>query len=100
MALLSAFGALFGLPALDRRSRREGARFRLGKNCCSFFHLRIVFLLTLVKHESIHFSTAITIAGRRTIQNIVERENRQMATKKAPAKKALKKAAKKVAKKK
>jgi hypothetical protein len=34
------------------------------------------------------------------IDNFVERENRQMATKKAPAKKALKKAVKKVAKKK
>jgi hypothetical protein len=47
-----------------------------------------------VKHESIHSSTAITFAES---MQIIERENRQMATKKAkaPAKKAAKKAAKK-----
>src|SRR5438477_2820880 len=33
------------------------------KNCCHFFHLCVVFLLTLLKHESIHSSTAIYIAG-------------------------------------
>jgi hypothetical protein len=50
-----------------------------------------------LKRESIHSSTAIkTIAGS---MHTIERENRQMATKKAakkaPAKKAVKKAAKK-----
>jgi cell division protein ZapA (FtsZ GTPase activity inhibitor) len=50
-----------------------------------------------MKHESIHSSTAILVADS---MQTIERENRQMATKKAPAKKAVKKAAKKAAKKK
>jgi topoisomerase IA-like protein len=55
-----------------------------------------------MKRESIHFSTAILLLQDRC--KIIERENRQMATKKAakkaPAKKAAKKApAKKAAKK-
>jgi hypothetical protein len=50
-----------------------------------------------VREESIHSSTAITIAA---LMQTIERENRQMATKKAPAKKAVKKADKKAAKKK
>jgi hypothetical protein len=49
-----------------------------------------------MKHESIHSSTALTVAAS---MQTIERENRQMATKKAakkaPAKKASKKAAKK-----
>jgi len=62
-----------------------------------FFYPYFVFLLTLVREESIHSSTAITIAA---LMQTIERENRQMATKKAPAKKAVKKADKKAAKKK
>jgi hypothetical protein len=55
--------------------------------------------LTLATRDSIHSSTAIENCRDET--QIVKRENRQMATKKAPAKKApAKKAAKKAAKKK
>jgi hypothetical protein len=128
MALLAPFGAHFSLRAFVRRSRRacifalnrrdsiagptpdllcsrhiirgdaRRARFRERKNSCLFFHHPVVFLLTLALRESIHSSTAITIAG--TIEKIVERENSKMATKKAAKKAPAKKAAKKTAKKK
>ena len=70
---------------------------RHAEKMLSFFYPYFVFLLTLVREESIHSSTAITIAA---LMQTIERENRQMATKKAPAKKAVKKADKKAAKKK
>jgi hypothetical protein len=51
-----------------------------------------------LKHESIHSSTAIfVLAGS---MQTIERENRQMATKKAAKKAPAKKAAKKATKKK
>jgi hypothetical protein len=46
-----------------------------GKECCSFFHHHIVFCLTLAKHKSIHFSTAISFCRNRC--NPSKRENRQ-----------------------
>jgi len=68
------------------------------KNCCRFFHHDYVFFLTPLHGESIHSSTAIEIFAE-SMQTI-ERENRQMATKKAAKKAPAKKAAKKAAKKK
>jgi hypothetical protein len=47
----------------------------LRKECCSFFHHHIVFCLTLAKHKSIHFSTAISYCRNRC--NPSKRENRQ-----------------------
>ncbi len=41
---------------------RGGARLDLEKNCCHFFHLIVVFFLTLTTHESIHSSTATNVA--------------------------------------
>jgi hypothetical protein len=62
-----------------------------------FFYSHVVFFLTSMFHESIHFSSAVSKLQNRC--NPSKRENRQMATKKAakkaPAKKAVKKAAKK-----
>ena len=92
MFLLAVFGAFFSLLALFRRNLRAGifahswhdaiagltvgvpsfaSSFVIGsedraialrKNCCHFFHLIVVFFLTLTTHESIHSSTATNVA--------------------------------------
>ena len=72
------------------------------KNCCSFFHFSVVFLLTSMKHNSIHSSTAIYELQNRCnpSKGRIGKMATKKAAKKAPAKKAAKKAVKKAAKKK
>jgi hypothetical protein len=73
------------------------------KNCCPFFHSLYVFFLTLMHHESIHSSTAISycsidanhrkgrIGKMATKKAAKKAPAKKAAAKKAPAKKAAKK---------